>query len=99
MEQFFTSFGFVDKVEVSEMITLESRDLRLELDESSGAVRRVTDLKSNLVLAENSALQAFVLELEENEFTSEYKTISCTAFHGAAEQKTSSLVRNLAFQM
>lgn len=87
MEQFFTSFGFVDKVEVSEMITLESRDLRLELDESSGAVRRVTDLKSNLVLAENSASQAFVLELEENEFTSEYKTFSCTASHGAAELK------------
>lgn len=60
------------------MILLNSGRLELAFDSSCGALRRITDLGKGLVLAESQKREPFILELEQNCFSSEFQSFSYT---------------------
>lgn len=58
------------------MIVLNSGRLELAFDPECGALRRITDRKKGLVLAESRRKEAFLLEREQNCFSSEFQSFS-----------------------
>lgn len=58
------------------MILFNSGRLELAVDRETGAIRRVTDLRTGTVMAESSRGEAFILEREQNDFSSDYKTFT-----------------------
>lgn len=58
------------------MILFNSGQLELAIDRETGAIRRVTDLRTGTVMAESSRGEAFILEREQNDFSSDYKTFT-----------------------
>lgn len=58
------------------MILFNSGRLELAIDRETGAIRRVTDLRTGTVMAESSRGEAFILEREQNDFSSDYKTFT-----------------------
>lgn len=67
-----------------EMILLNSGRLELAIDRKTGAIRRLTDLRAHRVLAESSQPQAFILEREQNDFSSDFQTFTCQEEPGGA---------------
>ncbi|MDE6838957.1 MAG: hypothetical protein K2P33_11275, partial [Acutalibacter sp.] len=66
------------------MILLNSGRLELAIDRKTGAIRRLTDLRTHRVLAESSQPQAFILEREQNDFSSDFQTFTCQEEPGGA---------------
>lgn len=66
------------------MILLNSGRLELAIDRKTGAIRRLTDLRAHRVLAESSQPQAFILEREQNDFSSDFQTFTCQEEPGGA---------------
>ncbi len=56
------------------MMILSSGGLELAIDRETGAIRRLTDLRTGTVLAESSQREAFILEREQGDFSSAFKS-------------------------
>lgn len=66
------------------MIKVANNRMELLFDEKSGALRKITDLERNLVLAENKQNDAFLLELRQGAYTSSYQNFSYEAWETEA---------------
>jgi len=58
------------------MIEVANSRMALLFDEKNGALRKITDRQRNLVLAENTGDEAFLLECGQGEYTSSYQDFS-----------------------
>ena len=67
------------------MIELNSGRLAVAFDPACGAIRRITDLKTGILLAESQSEDAFLLECEQDCFTSAYESFSAVEDEGAVE--------------